>query len=130
MSVIEEILKKFDLTYGDLSDAERETLTQWTSVLDGNQLDVSTVKSFISELRKSIEEQLSAIKETPQSWISIAALFIPFYGIIKKWYQDQYKLGLEMRLRNILLIEAFLIGPDKAKKALKRQIASIVSTRK
>lgn len=129
-NVIDEILTKFDLKYEDLSDSEHATLNGWLSVLQSNQLDIEAVKRFVHALKGSIEDQLVAIKETPQDWVSIVSLFIPFYGLIKKWYQDQNRLGLEMRLRNIILIESFLESPAKAKEALQRQIASLVSSRK
>lgn len=131
MSAIDDLLKeKFGLTYEQLSEAERETLQSWQKVLNSNQLDIEDVRRFIKSMRVGIENELSVIKEVPVGWISIFALFVPFYGMIRKWYADQYRVGLEMRLRNVILIEAFLTGPATAKQALERQIASFASAKK
>lgn len=128
---MDDILGKIGLKYEDLTYAERETLLQWTQVLDSNQLDVDAVKGFIHSMKQSVQVELEKYnQETPRSWVSLLALFIPFYGLIKKWYQDERKLGLEARLRNYMLIESFLIGPKKAREALDRAIAGIVSSRK
>jgi len=131
MGVIDEILLKTGLKYEDLTIAERETLMQWTQVLDSNQLDVDAVRQFVHSLKGSVQSELEAIKsETPHSWVSLVALFIPFYGLIRKWYQDERRIYLEARLRNLMLLEAFLIGPKKAREALDRAIAGFVSSRK
>jgi len=127
MSAIDDILNRFNLKYEDLKESEREVLNGWLKVLDSNQLDVEQVRIFVHTLRKEIETQLVQYKETPSGWVSIFAMFIPFYGLLTKWYQDQNRIGLEMRLRNILLIEDFLTGPQRARDALNRQIASLVS---
>ena len=131
MGVIDEILLKTGLKYEDLTIAERETLMQWTQVLDSNQLDVDAVRQFVHSLKGSVQSELEAIKsETPHSWVSLVALFIPFYGLIRKWYQDERRIYLEARLRNLMLLEAFLVGPKKAREALDRAIAGFVSSRK
>lgn len=131
MGIIDEILQKIGIPYEDLTTAERETLMEWTKVLDSNQLDVGAVKQFVHQLKQSVQSELEKAKqETPATWLSALALFIPFYGLLKKWYQDEHKLYLEARLRNLMMIEAFLIGPKKAREALDRAIAGIVSNRK
>lgn len=130
MGVIDDILGKIGLKYEDLTISERETLVEWTKVLDSNQLDVDTVRGFVHSLKGAVQSELETMKqETPQSFVSLLALFIPFYGLIKKWYQDERKLYLEARLRNLMLLESFLIGPKKAKEALDRAIAGIVNSR-
>jgi len=131
MGIVDEILTKVGIEFEDLNSAERETLLQWTQVLDSNQLDVDSIRRFIHSLKTSVQTELESLRsETPRSWMSIMALFIPFYGLIKKWYQDEHRLFLEARLRNYMLIESFLIGPKKAKESLDRAIAGIVSNRK
>lgn len=131
MGLIDEILNKVGLQYEDLTSAERDTLLEWTKVLDSNQLDVDSVRQFVRSLKQSVEAELDKIrKETPQNWVSVFALFIPFYGLLKKWYMDEHKVYLEARLRNLILIESFLIGPKKAREALDRAIAGIVTNRK
>lgn len=131
MAIIDDILGKIGLKYEDLTIAERETLIEWTQVLDSNQLDVDAVRGFVHSLKQSVQSELETIKqETPQSFVSLLALFIPFYGLVKKWYQDERRIYLEARLRNLMLLESFLTGPKKAREALDRAIAGIVSSRK
>ncbi len=131
MGVIDDILHKVGLEYQDLSTRERATLVQWTQALDSNQLDVDAVRQYVHAMKQSVQAELEGFKhETPGGWIGIVSLFIPFYGLLKKWYQDEHKVYLEARLRNLMLIESFLIGPKKAREALDRAIAGIVTSRK
>lgn len=127
MGITDDLLSKVGLKYEDLSAVERATLEQWLKVLDSNQLSTETVQSFVHQLRDGVESELSTIKETPQNWIGVLALFVPFYGLIKKWYQDQNRIYLEARLRNLVLIEAFLISPKKARQAVERAILGMAN---
>lgn len=132
MGVIDDILNKAGLQYEDLTTAERETLTQWTQVLGNNQMTLDDAESFIKRLKDAVQSELETYrKETPAgTWVSLLTLLIPMYGLIKKWYQDERKLYLEARLRNLMLLEAFFIGPKKAQEALDRAIAGMVTDRK
>lgn len=129
-NAMDEILQRVGLKYEDLTSAERETLMGWIADLDSNQLTLQSVQTYIRNLKQSVEQELQKQREVPQTWISILVLLIPLYGLIKKWYQDQYKLGLEARLRNLMLIEEFLATPEKARAALERAIGSIAADRK
>lgn len=131
MGVTDEILERVGLKFDELTVAERNTLLEWSQVLDNNQLDIGTAQQFITSLKSSVQNELEkTIRETPgSSWVSIVALFIPFYGLIRKWYQDENRLYLEARLRNLTLLEAFFTSPKKAREALDRAIAGIVSNR-
>lgn len=132
MGIIDNILSKVGLRYEDLTSAERETLIQWSAVLDNNQMDVETAHDFIRRLKDAVQSELESMrKETPPpSWLSIGALFIPFYGLVKKWYQDERRIYLEARLRNLMLLEAFFLGPKKARASIDRALAGMVSDRK
>lgn len=130
MALMDDILRKMDMKFEDLTSAERDTLLEWTSVLDSNQLNVEAVRRYVHSLRETVQNELATLKEAPSNWVGILALFIPFYGLIKKWYADQYRISLEARLRNLTLLESFLVGPQKAREALDRAIAGIVTNRK
>lgn len=131
MGMTDEILQKVGLKFDDLSLAERDTLLQWSQVLDNNQMDVGTAQQFVVSLKASVQNELEKMhRESPsQNWVSILALLIPFYGLLRKWYQDEHRIYLEARLRNLMLLEAFFTGPKKAREALDRAIAGIVSSR-
>lgn len=128
MSVIDDILKRVNLKYEDLTVAERDTLSRWVQVLDSNQLTVDTVIDYVRKMRSDVEDELNKINETPNTWIGIFSLFVPFYGLIKKWYQDQYRVQLQARIRNLVMLESFLISPRKAREALNAAIAGMVSS--
>lgn len=129
-NAMNEILERVGLQYEDLTSAERETLKSWMQDLDSNQLTLDGVKNYVASLKSSVEQELQKYRETPQTWLGVISLFIPIYGLIRKWYQDQYKLGLESRLRNLMLLDAFLASPEKAKEALEKAIGSIATNRK
>jgi len=59
MSIIDNILEKYDLKYEDLNVNEKETLTSWLSVLDNKQLTLNNIKTFIISLRDSVEQELA-----------------------------------------------------------------------
>lgn len=129
MGATDNILKKYGLTYEELNTAERQTLSEWTKTLESNEQTVRSVFGFIKGLRVAVEQELDTQrKETPQSFLSLLALLIPFYGIVKKWYQDEHKLFLEARLRNLLLIESFMIGPKRARQAMDRAVGGMAKS--
>ena len=101
--MIDEILTKLGLKYEDLSKVERETLHTWMESLDKNTVTLASVKTYISSMKDSVEQELTKIDNGSK--------------------QDIF---LKARLRNYMLLEAFLFGPEKAKQAIDRAIASLV----
>lgn len=122
---IDALLAKRGLKFEDLQPDEQETLNAWLSALDNNQVNAYSIKEYIAKMRDSVAHALTEIDDTPSNWLSILGLFIPFVGIVRKWYVDQKKLGLQARLRNYLLLEAFLSSPEKARAAIERQISGM-----
>ena len=107
MGIVEEILTRTGLKYEDLTTAERETLIQWTQTLQSNQLTVPSVKSFVHSLRDSVEQELANTN-----------------------FNSKQDIFLKARLRNLMLLEAFLSSPEQAQLALDRAIAGLVSVKK
>lgn len=121
---MEDVLERYGLTDEKLSKAEEETLMNWLRMIERTEITVEDARKYIRSLRDAAEKEFSEIKrETPDSWLGIATLLIPLLGVIRKWYQDQAELGLKHRIRNYILLEAFLSGPERARKALERQMA-------
>ena len=116
MSISDDILSKIGVKYEDLTTAERGTLNQWMQALQSNQLTVEMVKSFVGNLRDTIENNL--IQEPEFNYIL-------FFKV-----PNRKQILLKARLKNIMLFDAFLSTPEKAKRALKQQIAGMVSDRK
>lgn len=100
--MISNLLEKFGLKHEELNVAERETLDNWLKVLSEKQLTVEGVKEYIRKMIDGVEMELvgSDIPKTKD-------------------------LFLKARLRNYLLLAAFLESPDKAKKALENQLKNI-----
>ena len=122
-----EILSKFGINWEDLDkpgfEGEKDTLNQWLKALETNQLTLENVKEYVKSLRENAELELTKQVETPQGFLSLLSLLIPLVGIIRKWYIDKNQLETKARLRSYILIENFLSTPEKAKKAIERQLA-------
>lgn len=100
--MIDEILQRFNLKYDDLTAAERETIESWAAAFNQNQLTVEHIKAYIASMRDSVEQELTQVG-----------------------HNNKQDIFLKARLRNYLLLEAFLDTPAKAQKALDRMLAGI-----
>ncbi len=93
-----------------------------------NVLTVEKIKATIYALRTEVEKELSEIKETPQTWASVLSFFIPFIGIVRKWYEDQRRLYLQARLKNLTLILTIFNNSELIGKKLEEQMATLKKT--
>jgi hypothetical protein len=109
--MIDSILEKFNLKFEDLTSVERETFLTWLDALQKNQLSLEKVREYIHTARSAVEEQLVNEPE--------------FIRIFLFKVENRKQIFLKARLRNYMLIEAFLSSPDKAKEAIERALASI-----
>jgi hypothetical protein len=90
--------------YDNLSITERETFNQ--AVFSIKNLSIADLKEYISDMKNSIALQLTDITGGKE--------------------EDLEKdLILKARLKNYILLEAFLTVPDKAEKALKKSLENI-----
>jgi len=104
MSVMDDILQKIGLKYEDLTVVERETLFSWLNAMGKNALTIENVKTYIVSMRDAVEQELTQV------------------GL-----NDEKDKLLKARLRNYMLLEAFLTAPEKAKKALEKAMSGVVS---
>jgi len=128
--MMNEVLQRVGLKYEDLTSAERDTLSQWSNAVQEKQLTVSQVKDHIRSMRGAVERELTEENIDPATWLNILTLIIPLYGLIKKWYQDKRTYSLQARLKNYMLLEAFLDTPEKTRQALDQAVAGLVSNTK
>lgn len=126
--MIDEILEKKGLKYGQLTSDERETLNSWATAIQQNQLTLEKVRASITAMRESVERELTEKKDSPTNFISLLTYLIPIIGLIRKWYQDQREIELKARLRNYLLIEILLMTPERAKAQLETAVAGMASS--
>jgi len=99
-----KILERIGLKYEDLTPDERTTLNEWSEGLAKKEIGVSDIRTHISSMKESVEKDLT-----------------------KTDLNSKQDLFLKARLRNYMLLDAFLSTPEKAKKAIERQIAGLVS---
>lgn len=116
MSLMDEILDKAGLKYEDLNSAERETLNVWMSRLEQSQMTLESVRSAVSDMKDAVEQEL--ISEPEFNYLFIFKI------------PNRKQILLKARLKNYLLLEAFLSSPDKAKKALDRAVSGLVSQKR
>lgn len=102
MGVMDDILQRYNLKYEDLNSAERDQLHQWMEDLQKNELTIAKVRTYIENMRDTVEIELSKVDNGSK--------------------QDTL---LKARLRNYLLLDAFLTSPEKAKVALDRALKGI-----
>lgn len=90
------------LKFEELNEAERTTLYQWLETVQKKEVTVEDIRQYVHKLRDNIEQDLT-----------------------KHDLSKEHDLFLKGRLRNIMLIESFLLGPERAKKALEQAIKGV-----
>lgn len=103
MSIINDILERVGVKYEDLTKEEEQTLQTWLVRLQQKEFNINNIKEYIVAMRQSVEKEVS---ETS--------------------HNSKQDLFLKARLRNYVLLEAFLDTPKKAKEAIERSLAGIV----
>ncbi len=126
---IDNLLSKRGVKFEQLTEEEQETLNKWITDINRGQINVAAVRDYIIKMRDSVAQALSDLQETPSSWLSLLCLLLPLVGIIRKWYFDQKRVALTSRLRNYVLLEAFLSTPEKAKAALEKAMDGLGKSR-
>lgn len=101
MSKVDELLESVGLSYSELSKAEQDYYNQMSEAVQLKPITIDVFKAFISNLRETIEMELEKYDNT-----------------------HDLDLFLKARLKNIRLIESFLLAPQKAKEAAERSINS------
>lgn len=100
--MVDELLKKYGVTYEQLTADELETLNQWLTVINQGVLTIDKVREFINSLRDATEMELT-----------------------KHDLDSKQDLFLKARLKNLMLLDTFLTSPEKAKQHLERAVANI-----
>lgn len=114
--MLDEILNRLGFKYEDLSAEEIKVLDGWLQVLNKNELSVGAVTSFLRQMREVIEQKL--IDEPEFIYIFIFR------------FPNRNQIMLKARLKNCMLLEAFLTSPEKAKQSVENAITAIAGTRR
>ena len=104
MNVLERITELTGWKFEDLSPDERSIAMGWVEHLAEKEITIDSVKEFVKSMRTAIENELIDTDE-----------FI--YIFIFRFVNRKHIL-LKARLKNLIVLEGFLEGPEKAKKAL------------
>lgn len=99
---MDKILERFGISYSDLSGSEKETLNGWMETLSRNVLTLESVRAYILAMKDSVEQELT-----------------------QTTHNSKQDIFLKARLRNYLLLEAYLSTPEKAQKAIEQQLSSM-----
>ena len=100
--IIDELLKKYNLKYEELTADERVTFHTMLDAIEGKTLSIEKLKDFIISMKYAVEQEL-----------------------VKSNIDTKQDLFLKARLKNYMLLEAFLTTPEKARKALEQSLSNI-----
>jgi len=101
--MIDELLERVGLKYEDLSSIEKETLNTWMEALEKGQLNLEKIKEYVVSMKEAVEQELT-----------------------KADLGSKQDLFLKARLRNYMLLDAFLSTPERAKQQIENSISSMV----
>ncbi|HZX14945.1 MAG TPA: hypothetical protein VFF49_11175 [Thermodesulfobacteriota bacterium] len=101
--MLDSILEKAGLKYEDLNPSEKETLNVWLEALQKGALSVEKIKEYITSMKEAVEQELC-----------------------KSNIEKKQDLFLKARLRNYMLLDAFLSTPERAKQQMENAVSSIV----
>lgn len=100
--ILSDLLAKYNLKFEDLNPSEKDTLERWLQELSSREITLEDVKGHIREMINSVEMELSECN-----------------------LEQKKDIFLKGRLRNYLLLLAFLESPEKAKQALEKQLKNL-----
>jgi hypothetical protein len=100
--MLDKILERLNLKYEDLTREEKDTLEGWLDNLKRKTISLDSIRGHIANMKASVEGELT-----------------------KTDLSTKQDLFLKARLRNYMLLEAYLSTPERAKKALEEAIEGI-----
>jgi hypothetical protein len=113
MSITEQIEEKFGLKIESLNALERETYNKMLEAVQKAQIDHLKLREYIISMRDAIERELINEPE--------------FIRIFLWKVENRKQILLKARLQNYMLLESFLISPERAKQQLEDMVAGMAS---
>lgn len=111
MSIVDDILlEKKNLTYEDLDNEEKELYNQLTEAARKSVVTVTSVKQSIVKMRETVE--LALVDEPEFNYVF-------FFKI-----PNRKQIYLKARLKNLLLIEAILIAPERVEEMIEQTLGA------
>ena len=118
MADVDDILEKYDLKFEDLDSEELEVYKSWQKALEGNTLTLEDVRHYVNQLRDSVSAKLA------ESVVSKKLIKFWLFSITVKSGGDQDDY-LKARLKNLMLLDAMLSSPERAKRMIEKQISAM-----
>jgi len=100
--MIDQILEKFGIKYEELYADEKEILNSWLESLEKNTISIESIKQYVNSMKDILESEIATSETTGRK-----------------------DLFAKARLKNYLLLSAFLTGPEKARQQLEKQLSNI-----
>lgn len=111
MSITEHIEEKFGLKIENLNQLEKETYFKMLEAVQKAQIDHLRLRDYIVTMRDAVEREI--VNE-------------PTFIRIFIWKVENPRLiKLQARLQNYLLLESFLLSPEKAKQNLEDMVSGM-----
>lgn len=111
MNVTQEIEEKLGLKIENLNTQEKQTYFTMLETVQKAQMTPDKLRDYIISMRDAIAREL--VDEPEFNYIFIFKV------------PNRKQILLKARLKNYLLLEAFLTSPEKAKEALESMISNI-----
>lgn len=116
MTMVDDLLQPLGLNLKDLNPAEQETFFSWIKTESTKEVTIDKLKSYLRDLIGAVERDLA---NTPE---------VEYYFAGLRSRPNRDHVQLKARLLNYLVIESFLISPDRARKALEEALIRIKKT--
>lgn len=100
--MLQDLLKKLNLRYEDLREDERATFEQWSKTLSAPAVSINDLKAFLPTQIAMLENQQNDYQNSPQK-----------------------DLFLKAQLRNLKMIHAFILGPEKRREWLEAHLKAL-----
>lgn len=115
MQVIEDFLKRVGVeSYEDLNDLEKDEYDRWLNAMASAEISPVDVKNYVGQMKNAVVLQLADEPEYIYSKI------FPFWK-----RPNPANVQLKARLKNYILLEAFLGRPEQARAALESHLKQI-----
>lgn len=101
MSSLHNLLEKLGLKYEDLTEEERKTYTEWNETLVQSEVTIDDLKKFIPSQIEQLEHSQNDYQNSKEK-----------------------DLFLKAQIRNLKMIQAFILGPEQRRKWLEQHIQS------
>lgn len=109
--MIQELLQKHNLKYEDLNYEEKQTLTNWLEGVQKNTLTVDSIREYITHMKDALGAELAGLDEPKSLWEYL--------------FRRKRDVFRRARLKNYILLLNMLSGPEKAAKALEKNLQNI-----